>query len=1042
MRILTSPLRLMFFAIFVIALTADANAAKYYVRKTGNDNNNGHSANQAFKTIKKAATVASAGDTVYVGAGTYSDIVEPANDGTATKPIRFVADISGANTGDAGDIILDKPQSFKIDGDDYIEVLGFIFDGSDTMVTWNDSLGGLLYDCEIHNSAAHEEAPTGGKKKKKKHKAHKKGTAGTGKAAVDINNSSVTINSCYIYDNNDSGIHIDGSNSNVLITNCFVMNNVKKGIIIKQAAQIVIEDTTCSDNGDHGIRLEADGSNVIIARCIMQRNKDGMHVHPKSDSPQLTISLVNCLLTDNLEDGIQNHAKNPAVTVNHCTVANNGAHGLDFSHGIGWVKNTILASNGGYGIKGGGAGAGDYNLLYENALGSTFNFTAGSNDVTTSPEFFGVDDYHIRYISMAIDAGTGSLTTDLEGKTRSGPAVDIGCYEPPIQIFFVRKMGDDANDGITPATAFLTINRAASVAEARAIVHVGAGIYREAVRAQNVGISLFPIKFFADTSGIGTGDAGAVVITPSLNADYGWTFEDAEYNLIDGFRITGSNGLSATGSVDITVKSCEIDNTIFGINAVSSNLILENCSIHDTTTAALWLVGMDMADLQVTNLSLGNNANYGLYVNAGNFSFDASNISTWLCTSAAIQIAGINSTLTFDNVTVTGGSTAAVQLSGGTMTASDSTFSGSGYGLAVDTSTVNLTGCEFSGNSVGLFANQNNWMTVTNSTFTGNTLWGASVTPTGNSGETNSFNGCTLSNNAGGMTWISASDGDVLLRDATVIRDNSAAGLHFQSCNLAVNDQAGGANWSSLRNLYGISCQQSTLALTDITLANSTSYAIRCEDSSVSLSACSVTGQFGIYADQTNDSLTIEKSVFDSGSTPGSGVVRYGGSLTMKNTTINGFSLAVYLYSPTGNDLATVLNTTIANSTAYAIYIDSGDAVIRNTILTGSSYGLVRLSGTTTHTNNLLYGFSTPYSGTSATASELQRNPRFLDAANGDFHLTVGSPAINAGLDVGLLVPTDMDGNARPSFNGYEIGAFEYMNANGSFRVLDWTEKR
>ena len=49
---------------------------------------------------------------------------------------------------------------------------------------------------------------------------------------------------------------------------------------------------------------------------------------------------------------------------------------------------------------------------------------------------------------------------------------------------------------------------------------------------------------------------------------------------------------------------------------------------------------------------------------------------------------------------------------------------------------------------------------------------------------------------------------------------------------------------------------------------------------------------------------------------------------------------------------------------------------------------------------------------------------------------------INAGLDLGSLVPSDMDGNARPSYNGYEMGAYEYMSANGSFRILDWTEKR
>jgi len=161
----------------------------------------------------------------------------------------------------------------------------------------------------------------------------------------------------------------------------------------------------------------------------------------------------------------------------------------------------------------------------------------------------------------------------------------------------------------------------------------------------------------------------------------------------------------------------------------------------------------------------------------------------------------------------------------------------------------------------------------------------------------------------------------------------------------------------------------------------------------------------------------------------------------MKNTTIDGFSVGVYLSAASGEQ-ATLLNSTIANTTGYGVYINSGDAVVRNMILTGTSYGLLRLAGTTTHPRNLLYGFSTPFSGTSTDDTEVQKDPRFVDSANGDFHLSVGSPEINAGLDVGPFVATDMESNARPSYDAFKMGAYEYMDANGSFRVIDWTEKR
>lgn len=62
--------------------------AQYYVAKTGSDSNSG-SASAPWLTVGHAASVAQAGATVYVEAGTYNESVTFANSGTASAPIVF-----------------------------------------------------------------------------------------------------------------------------------------------------------------------------------------------------------------------------------------------------------------------------------------------------------------------------------------------------------------------------------------------------------------------------------------------------------------------------------------------------------------------------------------------------------------------------------------------------------------------------------------------------------------------------------------------------------------------------------------------------------------------------------------------------------------------------------------------------------------------------------------------------------------------------------------------------------------------------------------
>jgi len=75
----------------------------YYIRKTGSDSNAGTSAGAAWATIGKALGAAgiASGDTVYIGAGIYRELVTC----NLTSPVaetKVVGDVDGSKTGDAG----------------------------------------------------------------------------------------------------------------------------------------------------------------------------------------------------------------------------------------------------------------------------------------------------------------------------------------------------------------------------------------------------------------------------------------------------------------------------------------------------------------------------------------------------------------------------------------------------------------------------------------------------------------------------------------------------------------------------------------------------------------------------------------------------------------------------------------------------------------------------------------------------------------------------------------------------------------------------
>lgn len=116
-------------AVALIGGAFPAHAAEYFVAPTGSDSNPGTKA-EPWATIGKANQTLTAGDTVNLREGEYSEAVRPSNSGKAGSPITYRA-YSGESP-----VISNVPTAIVLDDRNYIVVDGIDVDGR---AQWTDA---------------------------------------------------------------------------------------------------------------------------------------------------------------------------------------------------------------------------------------------------------------------------------------------------------------------------------------------------------------------------------------------------------------------------------------------------------------------------------------------------------------------------------------------------------------------------------------------------------------------------------------------------------------------------------------------------------------------------------------------------------------------------------------------------------------------------------------------------------------------------------------------------------------------------------------
>jgi parallel beta-helix repeat protein/predicted outer membrane repeat protein len=244
------------------------------------------------------------------------------------------------------------------------------------------------------------------------------------------------------------------------------------------------------------------------------------------------------------------------------------------------------------------------------------------------------------------------------------------------------------------------------------------------------------------------------------------------------------------------------------------------------------------------------------------------------------------------------------------------------------------------------------------------------------------------------------------------LKGNSAlngGGLYYDSSSLPTLAECTVSANSASSDGGGIYCTSSSPAITHCTVsgnsASSNGGGIYCTSSSTVITHCMVSGNLagnggGIFCSSSSSpkvtNCLINRNI---SSDTGGGIYSDCSSPVMTNCTLAGNSA-----SP---------------SNGGGAYVYSGSPIITNCILWSDSPGEISGNGSAAITYCDIRG---GYTG----AGNISDSPSFVNPDAGNYRLRADSPCIDKG---GSNAPaTDLDGNPRPTGEGYDMGAYELFD--------------
>jgi predicted outer membrane repeat protein len=870
-------------------------------------------------------------------------------------------------------------------------------------------------------------------------------SASMGGGMINSNGSSPTVTNCTFSGNSAtvSGGGMDNNSSMPTVTNCtFISNSADYGGgMDNHGGRPTVTNCTFSGNSARdGGGMFSDSGSPAVTNCTFSGNLasvSGGGMHNFRSSP----TLINCFFSGNRAGesggGIYNWFNN-MISLFNCTFsANSATNGNTLVCDSLWqeypsdlvVTNCILWD-------------GDDEILNNDNSVITITYSdvqggwPGTGNINSNPLFVdsAIGDYHLLANSPCIDVGDNTAippsgVVDLNGNYRiANGTVDMGAYEfgstAPPSTLFVDARATGANNGSSWVDAFAGLQEALIVATVSPQVdeiRVAEGIYKPTGFAP----SPPPPPPPPPQSPL----SPPPPLPPSPAGDRMATFQ-----LINGVTIKG--GYAGFGEPDPNARDIDAYKTVLSGDIGSVVYQGDNC-YHVVTgsfadeTAVLdgFSITAGHADGHNIESSGGGMVNWDGSPTVRNCIFSG-NSAEWNGGGMANER---NSRPTLVNCTFSGNSAR----EGGAMcnresspTVTNCIFSGNssglwGGGMFNDQSSPMVTTCVFSGNSGsnggGMINSNSSSPTVTNCTFSGNSAeWnGGGIYNSVHSRAT--LTNCTFrenwAKNGGGM-WNSQSSPTLT---NCVFSRNSAREWGGGMCNLSgSNPTLTNCTFSGNSAIVrggGMYNKSSMPTLNNCKfIENSASYGGGMENyyhGNPMLTNCTFSGNsaglWGGGVDNVESSPRMANCMFigNSAENEGGGMCNSWYSRPMlANCTFAGNSAS------NGNALACGPHSYNHPSNLWLI----------NCILWNGGNGIWN------NDNSTITITYSDVQGDWPGIGNIDADPCFVDAANGDYHLLPGSPCINAGAPgyVGGPNETDLDGKPRAIGGRIDMGVYEF----------------